>query len=122
MDWFHNLQVRTKLVFSFSILMLLLGVLTLTSYSSTKEMATLVENMHANQLIPIKDLANANMQAIYTSRALYRYVLENDEKTRKENENNMLRCESNMNEPIDKYRETSLTQPEIDLLARFDQA
>ena len=122
MDWFHNLQVRTKLVFSFSILMLLLGVLTLTSYSSTKEMATLVENMHANQLIPIKDLANANIQAIYMSRALYRYVLENNEKTRKENENNMLRYESNMNELIDKYRKTSLTQPEIDLLARFDQA
>ncbi len=29
MDWFHNLQVRTKLVFSFSILMVLLVVLSL---------------------------------------------------------------------------------------------
>ncbi|MEN9532122.1 MAG: hypothetical protein RIQ83_1346 [Pseudomonadota bacterium] len=122
MDWFHNLQVRTKLVFSFSILMVLLVVLTLTSYYSTKAMATLVDNMHANQLTPIKDLANANMQAIYTSRALYRYVLEDNDKTRKENENNMLRYEGKMNELIDKYRKTYLTQPETDLLARFDQA
>jgi len=41
MDWFHNLQVRTKLVLSFSILMLLLITLTVTSYSSTRTMATL---------------------------------------------------------------------------------
>lgn len=42
MDWFHNLQVRTKLVFSFSILMVLLVALTVTSYSSTKTMSQLV--------------------------------------------------------------------------------
>ncbi|MGL5374637.1 MAG: MCP four helix bundle domain-containing protein, partial [Aeromonas veronii] len=74
MDWFHNLQVRTKLVLSFSVLMVLLVTLTVTSYYSTKTMALLVRSMHANQLVPIRDLANANMQAIYMNRALYRYV------------------------------------------------
>ncbi len=122
MDWFHNLQVRTKLVFSFSILMVLLVILTLTSYHSTKAMAQLVKNMHANQLVPIRDLANANMQAIYMNRALYRYVLESSEESRRTNAGNMLRYEKQLNKLLDAYRKTSLTQPEIDALARFDQA
>ncbi|MCP3290637.1 MCP four helix bundle domain-containing protein, partial [Aeromonas hydrophila] len=74
MDWFHNLQVRTKLVFSFAILMVLLVVLSLTSYYSTRTMVQLVSNMHANQLLPIKDIANANIYAVYQNRALYRYI------------------------------------------------
>lgn len=78
MDWFHNLQVRTKLVLSFSILMLLLITLTVTSYSSTRTMAQLVVNMHANQLIPIKDIATGNLYAVYQNRALYRYIGEVD--------------------------------------------
>lgn len=122
MDWFHNLQVRTKLVFSFSILMVLLVILTLTSYHSTKAMAQLVKNMHANQLVPIRDLANANMQAIYMNRALYRYVLEPSEESRRTNAGNMLRYEKQLNKLLDAYRNTNLTQPEIDALARFDQA
>ncbi|MEM0553843.1 MULTISPECIES: methyl-accepting chemotaxis protein [Aeromonas] len=122
MDWFHNLQVRTKLVLSFSVLMVLLVTLTVTSYYSTKTMALLVRSMHANQLVPIRDLANANMQAIYMNRALYRYVLETKEETRKLNAGNILRYESQLNKLLDAYRKTYLTQPEIDALARFDQS
>ncbi|EKB20549.1 MCP four helix bundle domain-containing protein [Aeromonas sp. FDAARGOS 1411] len=122
MDWFHRLQVRTKLAVSFATLLLLLITLAVTSYVSIKTMAELVENMHANQLVPIRDLANANMQAIYHNRALYRYIGEMDLQVRQQTLDNMTKYENKMNELIDRYRITYLTQPEKEALARFDKS
>ncbi|WP_440892033.1 methyl-accepting chemotaxis protein [Aeromonas dhakensis] len=122
MDWFHNLQVRTKLVFSFSILMVLLVVLSLTSYYSTRTMVQLVSNMHANQLLPIKDIANANIYAVYQNRALYRYIGEVDPDLKAQALVNVDKFEKGMWDFLASYRKTYLTQREVDLLARFDQA
>ncbi|WP_457851651.1 methyl-accepting chemotaxis protein [Aeromonas hydrophila] len=122
MDWFHNLQVRTKLVFSFSILMVLLVVLSLTSYYSTRTMVQLVSNMHANQLLPIKDIANANIYAVYQNRALYRYIGEVDPDLKAQALVNVDKFEKGMWDFLASYRKTYLTQREVDLLTRFDQA
>ncbi|WP_270826355.1 methyl-accepting chemotaxis protein [Aeromonas sp. Y318-1] len=122
MDWFHNLQVRTKLVFSFSILMVLLVVLSLTSYYSTRTMVQLVSNMHANQLLPIKDIANANIYAVYQNRALYRYIGEVDPDLKAQALVNVDKFEKGMWDFLVSYRKTYLTQREVDLLTRFDQA
>ncbi|WP_421252693.1 methyl-accepting chemotaxis protein [Aeromonas jandaei] len=122
MDWFHNLQVRTKLVLSFSILMVLLIALTATSYSSTRTMAQLVVNMHANQLVPIKDIATSNVYAVYQNRALYRYIGELDPDLREQALTNMGKFEKRMFDFLASYRKTYLTQREIDLLSRFDEA
>ncbi|APJ15774.1 TPA: methyl-accepting chemotaxis protein [Aeromonas hydrophila] len=122
MDWFHNLQVRTKLVFSFSILMVLLVVLSLTSYYSTRTMVQLVSNMHANQLLPIKDIANANIYAVYQNRALYRYIGEVDTDLKAQALVNVDKFEKGMWDFLASYRKTYLTQREVDLLTRFDQA
>ncbi|EHK5438787.1 methyl-accepting chemotaxis protein [Aeromonas hydrophila] len=122
MDWFHNLQVRTKLVFSFSILMVLLVVLSLTSYYSTRTMVQLVSNMHANQLLPIKDIANANIYAVYQNRALYRYIGEVDPDLKAQALVNVDKFEKGMWDFLASYRKTYLTQREMDLLTRFDQA
>ncbi|WP_420703502.1 methyl-accepting chemotaxis protein [Aeromonas hydrophila] len=122
MDWFHNLQVRTKLVFSFSILMVLLVVLSLTSYYSTRTMVQLVSNMHANQLLPIKDIANANIYAVYQNRALYRYIGEVDPDLKAQALVNVDKFEKGMWDFLASYRKTNLTQREVDLLTRFDQA
>ncbi|MGL5841675.1 MAG: methyl-accepting chemotaxis protein [Aeromonas hydrophila] len=121
MDWFHNLQVRTKLVFSFSILMVLLVVLSLTSYYSTRTMVQLVSNMHANQLLPIKDIANANLYAVYQNRALYRYIGEVDPDLKAQALVNVDKFEKGMWDFLASYRKTYLTQREVDLLTRFDQ-
>ncbi|MFB2926324.1 methyl-accepting chemotaxis protein [Aeromonas hydrophila] len=122
MDWFHNLQVRTKLVFSFSILMVLLVVLSLTSYYSTRTMVQLVSNMHANQLLPIKDITNANIYAVYQNRALYRYIGEVDPDLKAQALVNVDKFEKGMWDFLASYRKTYLTQREVDLLTRFDQA
>ncbi|MFM4900145.1 methyl-accepting chemotaxis protein [Aeromonas hydrophila] len=116
------MQVRTKLVFSFSILMVLLVVLSLTSYYSTRTMVQLVSNMHANQLLPIKDIANANIYAVYQNRALYRYIGEVDPDLKAQALVNVDKFEKGMWDFLVSYRKTYLTQREVDLLTRFDQA
>ncbi|WP_242897938.1 methyl-accepting chemotaxis protein [Aeromonas hydrophila] len=116
------MQVRTKLVFSFSILMVLLVVLSLTSYYSTRTMVQLVSNMHANQLLPIKDIANANIYAVYQNRALYRYIGEVDTDLKAQALVNVDKFEKGMWDFLASYRKTYLTQREVDLLTRFDQA
>ncbi|WOX50724.1 methyl-accepting chemotaxis protein [Aeromonas sp. CD] len=116
------MQVRTKLVFSFSILMVLLVVLSLTSYYSTRTMVQLVSNMHANQLLPIKDIANANIYAVYQNRALYRYIGEVDPDLKAQALVNVDKFEKGMWDFLASYRKTYLTQREVDLLTRFDQA
>ncbi|WP_230581439.1 methyl-accepting chemotaxis protein [Aeromonas hydrophila] len=116
------MQVRTKLVFSFAILMVLLVVLSLTSYYSTRTMVQLVSNMHANQLLPIKDIANANIYAVYQNRALYRYIGEVDPDLKAQALVNVDKFEKGMWDFLASYRKTYLTQREVDLLTRFDQA
>nr|WP_264083631.1 methyl-accepting chemotaxis protein [Aeromonas hydrophila] len=116
------MQVRTKLVFSFSILMVLLVLLSLTSYYSTRTMMQLVSNMHANQLLPIKDIANANLYAVYQNRALYRYIGEVDPDLKAQALVNVDKFEKGMWDSLASYRKTYLTQREVDLLTRFDQA
>ncbi|MCX7208479.1 MAG: methyl-accepting chemotaxis protein [Proteobacteria bacterium] len=120
MNWFHSWQVRSKLILSFLIVLLMLFLVALLGYSSTSKTNDLVFNMHANQLTPIKDVANANMQAIYHNRALYRYISETERRDMESTEARMNKYESQMNQELDKYRKTDLTPPETDALKRFD--
>ncbi|MBY0445674.1 MAG: MCP four helix bundle domain-containing protein, partial [Burkholderiales bacterium] len=52
MNWFHSWQVRSKLILSFLIVLLMLFLVALLGYSSTSKTNDLVGNMHANQLTP----------------------------------------------------------------------
>ncbi|MEN9656911.1 MAG: hypothetical protein RL571_376 [Pseudomonadota bacterium] len=120
MNWFHSWKVSSKLIVSFiTVLALLLGVAFL-GYSSTSKTNELISEMHASQLTPIKDLANANMQAIYINRALYRYVLETNRSDMEATEARMMKFETELVRLLDKYRKTELTPIEIDALKRFD--
>ena len=86
----RQISIKTRLMVSFLLLNLILIGVGLYGKQNTATVNDMLNDMYLNILTPITDVSNANMQAIYTSRALYRYVLENNEKTRKENENNML--------------------------------
>ncbi|UBH26362.1 methyl-accepting chemotaxis protein [Aeromonas enteropelogenes] len=122
MDWFHNLQVRTKLVLSFSTLMLLLMALAAIGYNSAKSMMLLVDNMYANQVLAVKDLAKANVYAVYQNRALYRYIGEVDGDLKNQARTNLDKYENEMRSALASYNKTVLTLPETNALARFEQA
>jgi methyl-accepting chemotaxis protein len=103
---------------SCAIITLILGIL---GYHSAAAMQDLTADMHDNQLVPILDLANANMQAIYHHRAVYALSLETDDNKMAKLEEGMKANESKQKELLDKYRATSLTPPEVDLLKKVDR-
>ncbi len=103
---------------SCALITLILGIL---SFHSAASMQELTADMHDNQLVPIMDLANANMQAIYHHRALYAIALETDDNKMAKLEEGMKANESKQKELIDKYRATSLTPPETELLKKVDE-
>ncbi|MBY0446963.1 MAG: MCP four helix bundle domain-containing protein [Burkholderiales bacterium] len=102
---------------SCALITLILGVLGFLSAASMQELTT---NMHDNQLTPIADLANANMQAIYHHRAVYAITLETDDAKMAKISDGMKANEKKLKELLDKYRATSLTPPEVELLKKVD--
>ena len=70
------MNLSTKLISGFlatSLITLLVGV---TGISNIGTLNATIEDLYDNNLLPIKDVANANMQAIYHNRDLYDYVIE----------------------------------------------
>ncbi|AZN37844.1 methyl-accepting chemotaxis protein [Iodobacter ciconiae] len=103
---------------SCAIITLILGTL---GFHSAASMQALTADMHNNQLVPIMDLANANMQAIYHNRAVYAISLETDDNKMAKIDEEMKTNESKLKELLDKYRATTLTPPEAELLKKVDE-
>jgi methyl-accepting chemotaxis protein len=122
MKWFHQLQVRSKLSLAIALLLMLTSAMGFMGYTAIGKIANLVDSMHANQLTPIMDLANANMQAIYQNRSVYRVIVEPNQKGMDEAMANADKYEKEMFVLLEKYRKTELTEPEKDLLRKLDAA
>ncbi|KMN30856.1 hypothetical protein VI26_20350 [Chromobacterium sp. LK1] len=122
MQWFHNAQVKTKLVISFTLVLAFLLALGFVSYSATERMSAVMVNLFDNQLTPIKDIGNAARSAMASNRSLYRYIAETDTKTMDEVDAEIAGFDKSMTASLDAYRKTDLTPPEVDALRRFDAA
>ncbi|WP_440029552.1 methyl-accepting chemotaxis protein [Chromobacterium amazonense] len=120
MNWFHDLQVKTKLGAAFTLLLCLLLLLGVVGFSATGKMSGLLNDMYSNQLIPIKELGNAARNAMAVNRSTYRYIAETDQKSMDQVEANIEKFTKNMNASLEVYRKTILTPPEVDALRRFD--
>ncbi|TDM08225.1 MAG: methyl-accepting chemotaxis protein [Ideonella sp. MAG2] len=118
----QDLRIQTRL----SALALISGVLTLCigllGMGKVSAINDGVVDMYQNNTVPIADVANANMQAIYQNRALYDYILEPELAGMDKIAQQMKKYESRMQELLGSYRKTQLTPKEVDLLAKFDEA
>jgi methyl-accepting chemotaxis protein len=100
-------------------LTLAVGALGFVKVSSGND---IVVDIYENNTVPITDVANANMQAIYHERALYDYIIQTESSGMDKIALAMKKNESKMHELLDKYRKTSLTPKEKELLDKFDAA
>ncbi|QIY81293.1 methyl-accepting chemotaxis protein [Chromobacterium violaceum] len=78
MSWFHNLQVRTKLLLSFGVLMALLLVMGIIGFQASAKVNAGLEDLFTNQFSPLVGISNARVAAMTHNRALYRYLAELD--------------------------------------------
>ncbi|HEX9079619.1 MAG TPA: methyl-accepting chemotaxis protein, partial [Desulfuromonadaceae bacterium] len=81
---------------------------------------TMMGEVYNDSLVPIVDIANANMEAIYHNRALYTYVIEKQKPEMDKIKAEMDKHEAGMKELLDRYRKTKLTDKEKELLGKFD--
>jgi methyl-accepting chemotaxis protein len=125
-EWFEmklsNLSLGTRLsalIFISALITLVVGVLGSLKVGAGND---IVVDMYQNNTVPIADLANANMQAIYQNRELYNYIIETDTAQMDVIAAVAKQHEAKMRDLLDKYRKTQLTPKEVDLLAQFDAA
>ncbi len=115
------MNLSTKLISGFlatSLITLLVGV---TGISNIGTLNATIEDLYDNNLLPIKDVANANMQAIYHNRDLYDYVIEGQKSGMDQIARRMNDHEAQMKALLETYRKTELTEPEKNLLRQIDE-
>ena len=122
MKWFHQLQVRSKLVLTTSVLLVLTLTMGLLGFWSIGKIATLVDNMFADQLAPIVDVSKAQIEATGHNRDMYRLMLEPSRKLREVQAARSQEHEKLMFSLLEKYRKTELWPEEVEDLKKFDAA
>ncbi|TWC18480.1 MULTISPECIES: methyl-accepting chemotaxis protein [unclassified Pseudomonas] len=113
--------VATKLGLGFASVILITLIIALVGLAGGNNINTMLNEMYANNLTPIKDVANANMQAVYHNRGLYDYLI-SDKAEQGNIVESMNGNKAKMAELLDKYSKTYLTDRERDLLKKFDAA
>ena len=122
MNAIKNLKIRTRLLGAFlitALITLLIGLLGLTKSTQINDM---LNSMYDNNLVPIADVANANMQVIYHNRELYHFIVEAEKSGMDKIKASLAANETGMAKLIDHYRKTDLTAKEKELLIKFDAA
>ncbi|MDP9901102.1 methyl-accepting chemotaxis protein [Variovorax ginsengisoli] len=122
MNWLKKSTISARML----ALTLLCALLTMTvgvvGLNRTSAMGELLTGMFDNNLTPVADVANANMQAIYHNRGLFAHIAATDAAATTKISENIKKSEVQMNALLDKYRKTYLTPREVELLGQFDKA
>ncbi|MEN9532127.1 MAG: hypothetical protein RIQ83_1351 [Pseudomonadota bacterium] len=117
----RQISIKTRLIVSFLLLNLILLGVGLYGKQNTAKVDGMLNSMYLNNLTPIADIANANMQAIYHNRSLFDYVIEPTQPGMDRIASQMDGYEQKMNTLLNKYRATYLTAPEKAALAEVDR-
>ncbi|MGH6646773.1 methyl-accepting chemotaxis protein [Aquabacterium sp.] len=122
MEFFRKARISSRmlaLALMSGLLTLAIGLVGLTQSSRINDM---VNSMYDENLVPVADIANANMEAIYHHRAMLTYVAQPDREVMKRIAAGADKNLAKMKELLDKYRKTQLTPAETSLLAKLDEA
>jgi methyl-accepting chemotaxis protein len=118
----RQFSIKVRLIISFLLVNLILIGVGLYGKQNTGVLNDMLNEMYINNLTPIMDLANANMQAIYHNRSLFDYVIEPTQAGMDNIAREMDGYEQQMQGLLNKYRATELTDTEKTTLAQADRA
>lgn len=122
MKWFHQLQVRSKLTLTISVMLALTLIMGLLGFLSIGKIATLVDNMFADQLTPIVDVSKAQIEVTDQNSGMYQLILEPTLKLREEQIARSNEHDKQLVALMEKYRKTKLWPEEVEALEKFDVA
>ncbi|WP_367847901.1 methyl-accepting chemotaxis protein [Rhodoferax sp. WC2427] len=122
MLFLESTRVQSRLM-AFALISALIALsVGLFGMTRVSQLNGMLVNMYENNLVPVGDIGNANMKAIYHNRALYAYVIESKQPEMDKIGAQMTQYEAQMKALLDKYRKTELTPPEVELLRKIDAA
>ncbi len=119
MKWFKNLKVAAKLVVSFAIMSLLVG---LVGYVGIRDMSTIngmLKSLYQNETLGISHIKGANSNLIAHERAVRNYILATSEGERKQRLADMKTYESKMLAEISAASPSIRSERGKQLLSKF---
>ncbi|UBH26367.1 methyl-accepting chemotaxis protein [Aeromonas enteropelogenes] len=118
----RHISIKMRLMIAFLLVNFILLGIGLYGKQSTSTVNDMLNGLYTDNMTPIADIANANMQAIYHNRSLFDYVIEQTQTGMDKIARDMDSHEQKMQALLDKYRATELTEPEKNTLAEVEQA
>jgi methyl-accepting chemotaxis protein len=122
MGFLQNWTIRARLLLGFAVSALITIFIGGLGFSTTGHMASMTDDMYTSQFIPVKDISNANMQAIYMDRELLRLITQTDTDTDaiKQSQAKIQKFYVEYNRLWDKYKATELTPAEKELVTKTE--
>lgn len=120
MSWYLNLKTKTKLIWAFMIIAVMMGFVGSYGLSNLSKMNSRVEYMYSGIAVPINDVLNA--QVSYTRmRVSIRDLYITDSPTEKKNiADSYQKTKASIEAAIAKYRSSELTDIDKEALQPFD--
>ncbi len=122
MQWFNDLSLSKKLIFSFILMALITAVVGYFGYTGVNDISTTLEKMYKDRTVPIKNLGYANA-ALLIARTEVRNLLAAKDDAKKEEFIGLINKETeNVFKYINEYKNSELLDEEKKLLANFEDA
>jgi methyl-accepting chemotaxis protein len=122
MNWFYDLNIRTKLLGSFTAVAAIAALIGWLGLSKVSQLKTGGVTLYANRLVPIQDLAYANFGFLNARTDLRDLLLAKDQNTRREAASNVEMETQNSEKRMEAYGKRMLLKPEQDLVLKFQAA
>jgi methyl-accepting chemotaxis protein len=124
--WYKNLKIKTKLLLSFSVLIVVLGAVSLVANHTITKFDKDIESLYSDRLVPTQLLAIVHSNFL-DSKFLINEVIHStegdlDEAERLEKIDRILSLSSENDEHIKKYESTKLTDKEAKLIADYKKS
>ncbi len=122
MKWLYDLKIKSKLLLSFSVVLILTIIVGATGYYGMHKIIPSMESMYNDRLVPTMEISNI-VRSMYSMRIYIvdHYISQNEEEM-KNYENKIAICDSTIKENLDRYSKTYLVDQEIKKLADFQKS
>jgi len=114
MKWFNNLKTRSKILFSFSIIVTIMGIVGFVGILNLQKISTLDNELYENNTKPIS-MMNIIQVGLQKNRVLVRNILiENEINKNTENKNTILANDKEIDKTMEQFKLTIKDQALID--------
>ncbi len=120
MNLINNAKTAIKLFGGFLVVSILMVVIGVIGFTSTRSVDEGMNTMYADRLVPVGDLGAAEVELFRIRGDVYKYLLVKEERAQTLIE--IQQAEKTINEMMDKYRATNLMESEVAGLKEFDAA